>query len=977
MGNTTSTEAASFGALLTAFRHRRHFTQAHLAERLGVHRHAIGRWEQGDFLPKQKGLVLELAKHLHLDDQEARQFLEASLTALAPYWSVPLRRNPLFTGREEILAALHTQLGIDQAGTRIPSAALQGLGGVGKTQIALEYAYRYALEYSAVCWIAAETVESILSSLLQMAEVLHVPEQHAAEQQRIVAAVQHWFATHSQWLLIWDNLEDLDLLERLLPSTRQGVILLTTRCQTLGTLAQGIDLLPMVPEEGLLFLVRRAKVLDSTATSEDVRQLAVQRPTQYQAAAELVTDMGGLPLALDQAGAYLEATQCGLSTYLELFRTQRAALLQQRGEGVRAHPASVWATFTLALEATAGRHPAVGELLHVCALLQPETIPEELFRQGAAQWGSPLAVVCRDLLEWNRVVAVACAYSLLSRHPETQTLSLHRLVQAVLEETMTEAERTEWSRRAIGALDALFPDVRFMTEPASWQQGARLLPHALRCLQRVGDAEASLVLASLAYKVAQYLSARARSAEAEPLYQRAMQIREQTLGPDHLDVASSLNELAGLYLDQGQYVRAEPLFQRALQIREQTLGPDHALVARALNNLALLSWLQGRYTEAEPLYQRAMQIEEQTPSADPTMRTLLCSNLAHLYQDQGRYAEAEALYQRALALWGQHLGSDHPSMMRTLNGLAGLCCKQGRYTEAEQLYQRALAIWEQLFGPDHPDVAHLLNGLAGLHREQGRDAEAEALYQRALCIREQAWGAAHPDVAETLHDLALFRQQQGHLSEARTLDERALQIRSQFLGEAHPKTIATRALYAQLVQATWSLEAERASELRAEGISGPRKGEKQTDGSAGRGAPTRSPDDQQAWAKPLSGNAHLSLSNPSEETKTASRQQADGRTRPETPDRLPGPAMRVAVRGATDQVAYTRTVKMRTVTFTCTICGHTVTQRHYPCGQLKYCSEACKAVGAAQRQEKRVAKQRKKRRIAREAHLRAQPPGRL
>jgi transcriptional regulator with XRE-family HTH domain len=256
----------SFGALLSSYRKGRHVTQQRLAAAVGVGRNTIGRWERGDFLPESKGMVLELARHLHLDDQESRHLLEASLIALSPSWSVPLPRNPFFTGREGILEAVHAQLGVERAVALTHASALHGLGGVGKTQIALEYAYRHALEYSAVFWIAAETAESCLASLVQIAEVLQLPGRADQHQQRVVVAVQHWLATHSHWLLIWDNVEDLELLDRFLPPARQGAILLTTRCQTLGTRAVALDLVPMEPEEGVWFLLRRAKVLEQAAT---------------------------------------------------------------------------------------------------------------------------------------------------------------------------------------------------------------------------------------------------------------------------------------------------------------------------------------------------------------------------------------------------------------------------------------------------------------------------------------------------------------------------------------------------------------------------------------------------------------------------------------------------------------------------------------------------------------------------------------
>jgi tetratricopeptide (TPR) repeat protein len=772
----TDSDLSSFGVLLKFFRTRRHFTQQQLAAAIGAHRNAIGRWEQGNVLPQHRGIVLELARHLRLDDQEARRLLEASLTAPVPVWNVPFPRNAFFTGREEILVALHRALGAEQTVALTQSSALHGLGGVGKTQLALEYTYRYALEYSAVFWIRAETVTSIVSSLLQVAEVLQLPGRDDHNQQRVIAAVQRWLSTHGQWLLIWDNMEDLELLDRFLPSTGSGAVLITTRCQVLGTRARGIDLVPMKQEEGVLFVLRRAKVLSPEATREQLRQFAQRMPAHYAAAVELVSALGGLPLALDQAGAYLEETQCAFSAYLDLFRTRRAALLQLRGKGSCTHPESVSTTFVLAMTATAQHHPAVLDLLRVCAMLQADAIPEELFRQGGEHLGETLQAVCRDPLEWNQVVGVACAYSLLHRQPEEQMLSIHRLVQAVVLDAMTHTEREQWSKCVLSALDAATPEVFPHTEQATLQWCERLLPHILQGLYQASTIEDSPTLASLAYKAARYIYLCAgRYTEAQPLYQRALHIREQVFGPDHPKVAEVLHGLATLFWSQGN-VQAEALYRRALAIWEQALEPEHLRVASTLNNLGILHW------------------------------------------EQGRYEEAEALYRRALAIGEQALGPEHPQVAYPLNNLAELSGDQGRYEEAEALYQRALAIWEQALGPEHPQVAHPLTGLANLLREQGQYPEAQPLYQRALQIREQALGPEHPDTTQTLHSLAIFRKTQGHLSEAIPLARRALSIRSQALGESHPHTVATRELCARLVQEQAYAEVEAASKRCPEAI---------------------------------------------------------------------------------------------------------------------------------------------------------------
>jgi tetratricopeptide (TPR) repeat protein len=946
----------SFGTLLKGFRTRRRLTQEQLAQAISVHRSAVNRWEQGEFLPKQKGIVLELARCLKLDEQETRQLLEASLTALAPYWSVPLPRNPYFTGREEILDVLHTHLATNRIVALTQSYALQGLGGIGKTQLALEYTYRHALEYSAVFWIEAETEETAISSLLHMADILQLSERKEADQQRVVAAVQRWLSSHSGWLLIWDNVENLDVLSRLLPATiRQGAILLTTRAQALGTLALGMDLTPLEHAEGTLFVLRRAKVLEPEAVEADVQRFAARWPGEYAAAGELVRTTGGLPLALDQAGAYIEETGCGFAGYVQRYRQKRHVLLDRRGLASD-HPDSIVATIRLACQRVGEQQPAALELVRCCAFLYPEAIPEELLLAGADYLGPVLGAAVRAATEFDLAVATLRRYSLVQRHPETHMLSLHRLVQVILQEDMTGPEREQWQQRLVHLLSAVFPVIPAETKVELWGQCERLLPHAMSCAVTIPEHLHDRELAEMLLKVTRYLFKRSQYQQASFLCEHALHLFEQTLGPDHLQVAlvlhslaaiyrwqgkyeqavlqhqrslrireqvlgpkhpcvaASLNNLAFVYRERGEYEQAEPLFQRALRIREETLGPMHLDVAFSLHNLAILNRERGKGELAEPLYQRSIHILEQAlgPEHPDVARPL--NNLAVLYKEQGKYEQAKPLAERAVSLFEQAFGREHLNVAFALDTLADVYREEGRYQEAQALYQRSIYILEQALDPEHLQVAYPLVGLANLFREQGNYVEAESRYQRALSIREQHLGHYHPETAQTLHELAILHQRKGQVDAACSLAERALATHARSLGETHPKTVVIRSLYSQLVQ-----------EQQARAVEEPACGQ---------------PADPQARA---GGQEHL-----------------------------PGQVMRVAVRGAAGQVAYTRLVRMRDVTFTCIICGQTVTQLHHPSGQIKYCSQACRAISAAQRQQVRVAKQREQRRIARGARSQAQ-----
>jgi len=267
-----------------------------------------------------------------------------------------------------------------------------------------------------------------------------------------------------------------------------------------------------------------------------------------------------------------------------------------------------------------------------------------------------------------------------------------------------------------------------------------------------------------------------RYADAIPLAQRALEIRERILGANHPNVSTSLNNLAELYRGQGNYAEAEPLYQRSLSIYEATFGANHPAVATSLNNLAGLYQDQGNYAQAEPLHQRSLSIREAALGANHPDVAQSLNNLAELYRVQGNYAQAEPLYQRSLSIREAALGANHPDVANSLNSLANLYQNQGNYAQAEPLYQRSLSIREAALGANHPDVANSLNNLANLYQNQGNYAQAEPLFQRSISIREAALGANHPDVANSLNNLAALYQAQGNPTRALELQQRSIDI---------------------------------------------------------------------------------------------------------------------------------------------------------------------------------------------------------
>ena len=685
-------------------------------------------------------------------------------------WNVRFRRNSFFTGRERVLTDLRTAL------RKSRSAALSGLGGVGKTHTAVEYAYRHRRLYTAVFWAEAESRETLLASFVSIAVMLKLPSAQAKEQELAAQDVKRWLESNPRWLLILDNADDLSLVQTFLPSQLNGYVLLTTRVYATTALAQRVSLREMTPEEGALLLLRRAALIRRDAPITEATD------ADRDSAIQLSIEMGGLPLAIDQAGAFIEEMRRSLSEYAELYATEKANLLAERGS--LGDHSSVTVTFSLAFERVAANNAAAADLVRLCAFLGADAIPEEIFTEGAPVLGDKLGRAAVNKLAFARTIGEAGRFSLLDRDATNQTLGMHRLVQLVIKDAMPNVDRRIWAERAVRATREAFHSVEY----ADWTLCQKLITHAYACADLIDEWNFDFVeAATLLNQAACYLSDRGLFSAVEPLYLRSLAIRERALGPDHPQVAMSLNNIAMFYADQGKYSEAESLYQRSLAIWEKLRAPDHPDMALSLNNLAVLYRQQGRYAEAEPLYQRSLAIYQNAMGPEVIEVAMSLNNLATFYLDQARYAEAEPLFKRSLAIWERALGPNHPTAATGLDNLAELYRNEGRYAEAEPLYQRSIAINEKALGPDHPDLARSLHNLALLYDAQGEYVEAEQLCRRARAIWEKALKSDHPDIAKSLNSLAELCRERGNYDEAEPLFQRSLTIRETVLGADHPE----------------------------------------------------------------------------------------------------------------------------------------------------------------------------------------------
>ncbi|HEY7198566.1 MAG TPA: tetratricopeptide repeat protein [Candidatus Dormibacteraeota bacterium] len=751
-------------------RQQKGWSQKQVATAIGTNAVMVSRWETGVMKPgpyfRQRLCALygRTPEDLGFVPAAGAPAAEAAATAeAAPVWCVPLRRNAYFTGREAFLRRLHEALS-----SRATPQAITGLAGMGKTQTAMEYASRWRDAYSAVLWADATSRESLTADFVSFAEALSLPIGADEEPQAVVAAVLRWLGQNAGWLLILDNVDDLATVEPFLPSG-DGSVVLTTQAQASGTMADGNELEPMTVAEAALFLLRRAKVVPPGGCADDAPA------SEREAAAEIVSAFGGLSLALDQAGAYVEETDCGLAGYLARYRMQQKELLSRRGMQSLDHRSSVAATFALTFGQVEAADAAAADVLRLGAFLHPDGIPEELF-------GGETAPGCADPLTFDSALEALRRYSLVRRDPTTRTVTIHRLVQAVVRGGMDQDERSLWAERAVAAIAAVVPDTR----AAKWRGVQRYASQAAQGAALIDEFELeSPEAARLLDLFGGYLREYAQHDHAGQLLRRALAMRESLFGHDHPVTASTVARLGHLSSDVGRYDEAAALYRRALEARERALGPDHAEVADTLAGLANVYYQQGRLADAEPIWRRALDVHERTVGPDHPRTAFTLTTLAMLYRTLGRGDEAEPLLLRALAIRERELGPDHPLVAMVLNNMAVVLTDRGDLDQAEACYRRSLSIAEQTKGADHADVAVTLHNLAGLHRDRGDLVGAEQLYRRSLAIRERTLGPDHPSIAYHLASLANILHREGRLDEAHAAAARALSISRRKVAKGH------------------------------------------------------------------------------------------------------------------------------------------------------------------------------------------------
>jgi Tfp pilus assembly protein PilF/transcriptional regulator with XRE-family HTH domain len=710
-----------FGPVLRDYRTAANLTQEELAARCGLSVHAIGMLERGVRRAPRPRTVELLARGLGLDGTQRRALVAAARRS-SPRNVVAPEPTEHFVGREAELAGVRDRLRL--AGR----LTIHGLGGVGKTQLAARYLHDHRDDYpDGLFWLRADQESTLGGDLAGLAWRLDLPERTEAEQEVQIEAVLDWLREHPHWLLVLDNLESgvVDGARRWLPPDLPGHLLITSR--TPGPP-------PRLSLEPLPHQVASRYLLDRTGQAD------------ARSAGAVAETLGCLPLALAQAAGYLDQTGRDMCSYAELLRTHFVELMAEGHPDD--YPRSVVGTLNLSFERLAQERPAAVALLRLCAFLAADDIPISVLQAGADELPPPLGAALRDDIETDRAVAALRRYSLVERHGDG--LRAHRIVQAVIRQSMAPEEYNTWLAAAIRILRPHLPE-NLEERPELWPMCARLSPHA------------------------QVVEALAGTGTVEPVA-----------------LAAILNGV-GVYLwSRGEYELGASVLHQALARSERVLGPEHRQTMEAVQNLGLLRWYQGDLAGGRTLIERCAVLLQARPDPEDERLATTLHNLATIVQAQGDLDTARPLYERALALRNRVLGPDHPHTAYTLNNLGTLLRNQGDRAGARPLLERALFIREHTLGPEHPHTAHSLHHLGWLLRDQGDLAAARPCLERATAIREKVLGPDHPATARSQYHLAVLLWRTGEQAAARRLTRRAMVALARRLGTDHHWTVEAR-----------------------------------------------------------------------------------------------------------------------------------------------------------------------------------------
>ncbi|KAL6823409.1 P-loop containing nucleoside triphosphate hydrolase protein [Trichoderma camerunense] len=726
-----------------------------------------------------------------------------------PFPLIPFGRDPDFVNRGDIIEQISARC-LEPAGR----VALVGLGGVGKSQLAIEFAYRFAEQHKNIWifWIHAATQERVQEGFRLIADAVKLPERKQP-QADIPLLVKNWLSIehNGRWVIILDSADDTEVLygadesghgkrslAAYIPKTRNGSIVLTTRNRSLATKLTG----------GYTHIIDVETMSETNALTLFERKMGSPlSPSDAGLAEDLVKALECIPLAISQAAAYIQARKprSSIEKYLAEFRKserESMKLLKYEANDIgRDEETSntVLRTWAMSFDHIRSRQQSAADLLSLMSFFDRQGIPEWVLKDFKMRSinldgnENPRSETSEDSdsdIEsgFEEDILILKNFCLIAVSEEGDRFEMHRLVQLSIKSWLKAFRLYEtFMQQYITRMGASFPEADY----ENWAICQDLFAHVQVALDYRPNADSLKQWATLCYNGGDYARKQGKYNIAERMVLKSKQARESTFGKEHGWTLQSMSLLASIKFDQGHWDEAEELQVQVMEAVKVTLGADHPNTLTSMNNLASTYSKQGRWDEAEKLQVQVIESCKVTLGADHFDTLKRMNNLAITYNRQGRWDEAEKLQVQVMESCKVILGADHLDTLSSMSNLALTYNRQGRWDEAEKLDMHVLEARKAKLGADHPNTLISIGNLATTYGDQGRWDEAEKPRVQVLEAHKVTLGANHPYTLISMSNLASTYWQQGRLDEAEKLQVQVLMARKTTIGADYPDTLAS------------------------------------------------------------------------------------------------------------------------------------------------------------------------------------------
>ena len=775
--------------------------------------------------------------------------------ALKSYFLIPYERNPHFCGRDLLLNTLYQRLLDTRQNEYNHRIALYGLGGIGKTQLAIEYAYRYHPQYSYIFWISAATRAKLLSGYVQIAVEVQCCEQAEKRSPNDVANdVIRWLSITERWLLIIDNLDDIKIVDGFLPHVGgQGHTLITTRNQNCdGIPAEGLEVDVMSAEEALSFLLLRAKMQ------------AMGESAQHEGQ-KIVRELGYLPLAIEQAAAYIRMSQDILG-YLKVYEKNQAAVLSWMPDCNRSYNFTVGTTWRLALTRLKSEFPSAISLISLLAFLNPDEIDVEFLRAGCDGLEPELRALLDDDFKLHQPLFALQTFSLIRIWDSGKKIGIHRLVQTVVKEELSPDRQTHFRKQILNLCLTAFPDLLKTT--VTMEDCRPHFAQTMFCFDQTNDPGVESERHMLGQRLGIFLDVEGYALDNLRVWRLTSEIMAKVLGEVHGSTTRSTGNLARALTDMGQTKQAAELLSERVSRTQAILGFKDPFTILAMEQLGELYINLRQHSKAVELFQETSEICKKMFGFKNIITLYNISQLADSYRRLGQYEVSISLQEEVLKartemkgltdsetleslgsllkahcdmvksnrsqrdigqsasadgsdtissrsaatdadinkydnLLTEHhtavethvdmFGEEHPQSLAALSNLANAYSNVGNLSVALALRMRVLSCNSRVFGNENPETLYAMQRLAECYSSLRNERDAINWHQKALNGRAKALGAEHPATVRSMYAVAKLYQTMDQNRDALVLHQKALDSRGRLLGSDHPETL--RSMY--------------------------------------------------------------------------------------------------------------------------------------------------------------------------------------